>query len=178
MLLALFLGAGSSLTSGASFANELPTAQNATAPRKALQLDPLRNPTKSFPRTLDLKQNGRLLEFCPDNTCDGFVSSRDVSVATLKDFAYLYIYFFSDFSYLSEWRTHSVAKDAATRVLYKAAYRECKSGSDREAARGVLLSLSRGGKIKRIFVRYGENRRNVAPEDISKEVSKKSASTR
>jgi hypothetical protein len=113
------------------------------------------------------------LEFCPDNTCHGFVASRGVSVAVLKDFAYLYVYFFSQYIYLPEWRMHPESKDAARRVLSKPQYYTCKSDSDREAARCVLLDLSRHGRIKLIFIRYDEGRRNVVPQDVSKELSEK-----
>jgi hypothetical protein len=56
--------------------------------------DPMKQLSISFPGAVELKNKGRLLEFCPDNTCHGFATSRDVSVTTLKDFAYLYVYFF------------------------------------------------------------------------------------
>lgn len=136
------------------------------------QFDPLKCLTSSFPSSVSVKRKGHLLEFCPDNTCHGFVSSANVSAVALKDFAYLYIYFFSDYVYLPDWRNHPDAKVAAERVLSKLEYRHCKAENDRETARCVLLDLSRGGKIKLIFVRYDENRRNVVPEDVAEELSK------
>ena len=80
-------------------------AQNDTKPT-----DPLQQLMKAFPKTIELKNHGRLLEFCPDGTCDGFVSSGNISVATLRDFAYLYVYFFSDYTYLDDWRKTDDAK--------------------------------------------------------------------
>jgi len=148
------------------------TEQDANDSPAVAHSDPLAYLTKSFPHTVQFKQNGHLLEFCPDNTCDGFVSSKVVPVATIKDFAYLYIYFFSEYTYLSDWRSHADAKDAVARLLSKPQYRGCRNENNREAARCVLLDLSRGGRIKLIFVRYDENRRNVVPEDIAKELSK------
>jgi hypothetical protein len=53
------------------------------------QFDPLKQITSTFPKSIAFKKNGKLLEFCPDNTCHGFSASDNVSVATLKDFAYL-----------------------------------------------------------------------------------------
>jgi len=64
--------------------------------------DPLRQITSSFPGSVKLNEKRRVMEFCPDETCDGFVASSDVSVATLKDFAYLYIYFFSEYLVYSQ----------------------------------------------------------------------------
>ncbi len=138
----------------------------------AQQFDPLTKLSSSFPQSIALKQNGHLLEFCPDNTCHGFVSSSDVPVAVLKDFAFLYIYFFSGYTYLPEWRIHPEAKRVAQRILAKPEYRKCKDESDLQSARCVLLDLARNHRIKLIFVRYDEHQRNVVPEDITKELSK------
>jgi hypothetical protein len=133
--------------------------------------DPLRHITSSFPKTIELKNKGKLLEFCPDNTCDGFVAADPISVGTLKDFAYLYIYFFSDYYVLQDWRTQEEPRKGAESVLSKPEYRRCRGENGREAARCVLLDLSRGGRIKLIFIRYDENQRNVVHKDITKELS-------
>jgi hypothetical protein len=58
------------------------------------EFDPLPNLQAAFPGSIALKAKGHLVEFCSDNTCDGFVSSADVPLAELKDFAYLYVHFF------------------------------------------------------------------------------------
>jgi hypothetical protein len=150
-----------------------PQQQTAVESGHAL-FDPLETVTASFPRSIKLKNRGRLLEFCPDETCDEFVASNDVSVATMKDFAYLYIYYFSDYLvYLPEWRNHNDAKNTAERVLSKPEYRSCKKDDSREAARCVLLELSRNGKIKLLSIRYDEGARNVVPENIAEQLSEK-----
>jgi hypothetical protein len=130
----------------------------------------------SWPAEVTLKDKGHLLEICPDNTCDGFVSSANVPVAELRDFAYLYIYYFSDYVDLPAWRSNAEAKNAAEHILSKPEYRNCKNQSDLESARYVLLDLSGGGRIKLIFVRYDENARNIVPMDIHKELLKKPGS--
>jgi hypothetical protein len=144
-----------------------PDAKSQPAPSE----DPLSYVTKAFPESIEVKHGGHSLEFCPDNTCDGFASANGVPVPTLKDFAYLYIYFFSDFTYLPGWRKHTDARDAALQLLSKPEYRTCQNANAREAARCVLLQLSRGGKIKLIFVRYDEHQRSVMPRDIRKVLS-------
>jgi len=63
--------------------------------------DPLKVVTSSFPGSVKVSEKRRLVEFCPDETCDGFLGSGAVLVDTLKDFAYLYIYFFFGLSRLS-----------------------------------------------------------------------------
>lgn len=131
--------------------------------------------TSTFPDTVELKDKGRLLEFCPDGTCDGFVTSGNVSVATLKDFAYLYVYFFSDYTFLGEWRSKDEAKKTAESVLSKSEYRNCKNENSREAARCVLGKLSTAGRIRLIFVRYDEGERHAVPRNIADRLSEKSS---
>jgi len=137
--------------------------------------DPLAQLTKSFPKTIEIKNISnakRVLEFCPDNTCDGFVASQEVSVATLKEFVYLFEYFFSGFIYLEDWRRLDEAKNTAGLVLGNPAYRNCANDDRRAAARCVLLKLSKNGKIKLIFISYDEGQRNVVPENIAEQLSK------
>jgi len=133
--------------------------------------DPLQQLTSSFPGTVELKNKGRLLEFCPDGTCDGFVTSGSVSAVALKDFAYLYVYFFSDYTFLGNWRNKGQAKKTAERVLSKPEYRNCKNEISREAARCVLRDVSRNGRIRLIFVRYDEGQRNVVRRNIDEQLS-------
>ncbi len=160
-------------TAGPVYARPNLPPQNAQAQPDSTPLNPLKYLASSWPADVTLKDKGHLLEICPDNTCDGFVSAANVPAAVLKDFAYLYIYYFSDFVYLPEWRSHADAKNAAERVLSKPEYRNCKNQSDREAARCVLLDHSRGGRISLIYIDYDENARNVVPMNIHKELSKK-----
>jgi hypothetical protein len=138
---------------------------------KSKSFDPLTQITSAFPKSIEIKDKPRLIEFCPDNTCDAFATSDSVSLATLKDFAYLYIYFFSDFYVLQEWRGHDEAKETSERVLSKPEYRNCRKESSREAARCVLLDLSRNGKTRLLFINYDEGQRNVTRENIAKHLS-------
>lgn len=133
--------------------------------------DPLNALTSTFPKTIEIKNKGKLVEFCPDNTCDGFAASNDVSLAMLKDFAYLYEYFFSDYYVLDKWRDKDEAKNTAEDVLSKAEYLSCRKGTSRESARCVLLNLSQDRKIKLLFVRYDENKRNVVVKNISEKIA-------
>jgi len=133
--------------------------------------DPLLSLSSAFRKSINLKNGGHLLEFCPDGTCDGFVSSAEMSVNTLKDIAYLYEYFFSDYTFLDEWRAQQDSKNTADRVLSKAEYQHCKGGSDRETARCVLLTFSRNGRVRLIFVRYDEGHRGEIRGDLTKQLS-------
>jgi hypothetical protein len=150
--------------------------QSVSIESKDASSDPLRQVTAAFPGSVKFKEKQRVLEFCPDNTCDGFVTSQKVSVSTLKDFAYLYIYFFSGYVELPEWRDNAEAKNTADRVLSRSVYAKCKNENRINAATCILLSLSQKGAVKLVFVRYDEGKRNVVPEDIVKELSEKKAS--
>jgi len=161
------------LAVGPGHAESSPAVQNVRTGPDDTQFNALNCLTSAFPKSVTIKKNGHLLEFCPDNTCDGFVSSSDVPVAELRDFAYLYIYYFSDFTYLSGWRNSKEARNAAERVLSKSEYGDCKGKSARQTARCALLGLTRKGRIKLIFVRYDENQRNVVPVDIRKELAER-----
>lgn len=137
--------------------------------------DPLRVIAQSFPKTMEFKDKGRVLEFCPDNTCDGFVRSERVPTAELKDFAFLCAYFFSDYVYLEDFRRREAARLTAENILSRSAYRDCRGKTAKESARCVLLALSRNGRIRLIFVRYDENQRNVVNENIVEHLGKKKA---
>jgi hypothetical protein len=137
-------------------------------------LDPLKQVTSSFPQSIKLNQSKRILEFCPDfDTCDAFVAAPTVSIATLKDFAYLYVYFFSDYFDLPQWRERPEARASAQRVLSQPEYRNCKRDGEFDTARCVLLGLSQKGGIRLEFVRYDEGARNVVRRDVVKELSEK-----
>jgi hypothetical protein len=134
---------------------------------------PLASLTASFPGSLKYKNHGKVLEFCPDNTCHGFSASKNVPRVELEDFAFLYIYYYSDYYALPEWRTKEQVTKTADQLLSKPSYRQCQKGTARESARCILLNLSSKGKIRLLFIRYDEGKRNVVPEDIREEVTEK-----
>jgi hypothetical protein len=176
-LLAAALGSWPEAFAGFNEARPSPAQQTPSAAANDASFDPLQEIKNSFPGSIKLSEKRRLLEFCPDETCDGFLASNDVSMATLKDFAYLYIYYFSDYLvYLPEWRQHDDATRAAEGVLSKPEYRNCRKDYGREASRCVLLDLSRGGRIKLLFIRYDEGQRNVVHENIADKLIEKKGS--
>ena len=138
----------------------------------AKESDPIKQLQKSFPHTVELKNHGKLLEFCPDGTCDGFVTSGNVPIPTLSDFAYLYVFFFSDNVVLDDWWRTQDARKTTEGVLAKNQYRKCANTDPLEAARCVLRDSSRGGRIRLIFVRYDEGERVAVPEDLAEELAK------
>jgi hypothetical protein len=142
------------------------------------RFDPLQEVQKAFPDTVEIKDHGKLLEFCPDGTCDGFVTSGNVSLSTLKDFAYLYVYFFSDNLTLDDWKRTEGAKETADRVLGQNQYLACKNADRREAARCILRDLSSNGRIRLIFVRYDEGERHAVRENLQERLANSAGSSR
>lgn len=140
--------------------------------------NPLTELAAAFPDTIGIKNKGHLLEFCPDGTCDGFVVTGSMPVNTLRDFAYLFEYFFSDYTYLDEWRARPGPRNAVGRVLSKPEYRDCKRNTARETARCILVDLSRDDHVKLIFVRYDEGERHSVPMDLAKQLSDKKPITK
>lgn len=140
-------------------------------PNSKAEPDPLKQLTATFPNSVHYRDHGRVLDFCPDNTCHGFSALYSVPGGSLRDFAFLYVYYFSDYYALPEWRTNEQVKLATGRVLAKPSYRGCKKETDRESARCVLLTLSGQGKVKLFFIRYDEGKRNVVQEDIREQIS-------
>jgi hypothetical protein len=142
------------------------------------QPDPLQQLQKAFPDTVELKDHGKLLEFCPDGTCDGFVTSGNVPLPTLRDFAYLFVFFFSDNVTLDDWRGTEDAKKTAARVLGQTGYLACKNVDSREEARCVLRDLSRNDRIRLIFVRYDEGERHAVRQDLREKLSGRAGPSR
>lgn len=130
--------------------------------------DPIRVISKSFQDIkVQTEANGKQsVEFCPDNTCDFFLARRDISLESLKDFAYIYIYFFSDYDVLEKWRSGEEHAKLAQQILLKPIYKNCKGKTDEESARCLLRRLSREDRIGLYFVRYDEHERNVSPVNI------------
>jgi hypothetical protein len=111
------------------------------------------------------------IEFCPDNTCDFFLARRKIASESLKDFAFIYEYFFSDYYVLEEWRRGEEPGKRAQRILSSPAYKSCAGRTDEESARCVLRLLSREGQIRLYFVRYDEGERNVVPVKLEEAIA-------
>jgi hypothetical protein len=149
-------------------------AMNAQSPQTKLALSPdspLWQLAHTFPKSIEFKNNGRLIEFCPDNTCDAFSAQEVVPKSSLEDLVYLYEFYFSDFAYLEDWRAEPKARAVAELVLAKPEYGLCHAESGITAARCVAKEISSKGRVRLLFVRYDEHRRNVVPRNLSQELS-------
>lgn len=131
------------------------------------EVSPLQEIQKSFPDSIHMGVDGeRSIEFCPDNTCDLFTANQKVPLETLEDFAYLFVYFFSDYYVLDQWRGREESMLVAGRILSKAAYHVCKMGTEEESARCLLRHLSEKNQIQLYAVRYDEKTRGLVHKNV------------
>ncbi len=125
---------------------------------------PLAEIERTFPGSLHAKAGKRhAIEFCPDNTCDSFVGDESVSRREMADFAYLYLFYFSDYFVLEGWRSDGEAGRIARGILARSQYAACRGEGESERARCVVRRLARGGRIRLYGVRYDEERRTREP---------------
>ncbi|MDA1325908.1 MAG: hypothetical protein O3C34_14320 [Proteobacteria bacterium] len=116
------------------------------------------------------KKNGKFtIEFCPDNTSDGFESSLDSSIEDLRNFAYLYLFYFSGYNFFESWRQQDFPNRVAQQILLSQRYSDCSGKSDKDTAGCILRSLAQTKGMKLYFVRYDEGARNVGPLDVTEE---------
>ncbi|MBF0427703.1 MAG: hypothetical protein HQL94_02160 [Magnetococcales bacterium] len=101
------------------------------------------------------------VEFCPDNTCELFITKRSISNETLRDFVFLYLYFFSKYYVLSEWRSEGDAFGSITYIMKKYKGYPCAKKSNIIMAQCLLRKLAKSHAIHLYFVRYDENERHA-----------------
>jgi hypothetical protein len=125
---------------------------------------------KSYPKQFEVKKKEKLIiEFCPDNTCDMFEANKQILPETFVDFVYIYLYFFSDYYVLDEWRTSAEEILMVGNILKRPSYSLCKKSTPGETASCLLRYLSQKNKIRLYSIRYDEGTRNVVRLDVQKE---------
>jgi len=113
------------------------------------------------------------LEYCPDNTCERFGSVIGVSKEELVDFGFLYLFFFGDYIYLEQWRQFGDHRKTATEILNKVEYSRFSGAYEVNKAKQILLHLSRGDRIRVIFIRYDEGEKAVSPISLNEVLIRK-----
>lgn len=119
-----------------------------------------------------VQSTGAVVEFCPDNTCEVFQSLGKQNKSPVAHFAYLYLYYVSDYAVLSEVRKSPEAKRAAERLLSQIGKHACASSSQIETIKCVLRHLAKQHSISLTFVRYDEQVRSAGPMDLEPELSR------
>jgi len=75
---------------------------------------------------------GATVEYCPDNTCEVFRGQGEKKKLPVSDFAYLYLYYVSDYVMLLEVRKSHEARHAAEQLLNRIGKSTCDQGSQIE----------------------------------------------
>jgi len=129
--------------------------------------NPLSQLQERFPDSIKIHTDKRQsLEFCPDNTCDLFVTKRSTSVRQLSDFALLYLFFFSDYFVLADWRAEDAAKGSVAEVLKKYQGDKCANNSDEVTAQCLLRNWAARSAIRLYWVRFDERGRHLQARSI------------
>lgn len=129
--------------------------------------NPLSQLQERFPDSIKIHADARQsLEFCPDNTCDLFVTKSSTSVGQLSDFALLYLFFFSDYLVLADWRAEDSAKGSVVEVLKKYQGDKCANNSDVVTAQCLLRNWSTRSAIRLYWVRFDERGRHLQARSI------------
>ncbi len=120
-----------------------------------------------FPDSVKFQTDKRLsMEFCPDNTCDLFETKRSTSVEALSDFAFLYLYFFSDYFVLVDWRAEDAARNTASVLLKKYSADKCANSSEMVIAQCLLRDWAKRSEIRLYWVRHDEKGRHLQARSI------------
>jgi len=118
-------------------------------------------------KDVEIRSRGTMsIEYCPDNTCDGFVgSTRGATIENLADFAHIYLFYVSRYVYLEDARL----KPNARALVIEALQRHtdgCPSSPELAAARCVLEKISEEDDVRVVSVRFDENTRTENVVDL------------
>lgn len=119
---------------------------------------------RAFPRSVEVGA-GALpprIQFCPDNTCEAFISGG-ASREELSDFAFLFVFYFSEYRVLDAWRAGEVASLLAERVIAQRANTACPAQTGREAARCILRNMASRRDVRIEGTRFDEGVRATFP---------------
>jgi hypothetical protein len=106
----------------------------------------------------------RVLEYCPDNTCERFSAPSRVSEATLSEFAFLYLASASTYTGLEPFRSREAPPRVASIVAAHSA--ACPGRQQPQLTACVLLTLQKASGIQVHFVRHDEGVEAVTPVSL------------
>jgi hypothetical protein len=113
-------------------------------------------------------RNTSWAEYCPDNTCDVIRFRRKVDKRWLATLAVAYFFYFSDYSYLRDWR--NAENTTRADVLLNAGARSCGPAEGRGLARCLLLKARQAG-LESLFIRYDEGKTIVQKVDLLEQLN-------
>ncbi len=120
-----------------------------------------------FSDTISIREaGGGSVEFCPDNTCETFTSSKAGSGKAVCDFGYLYLFYVSRYSMLDTVRRSPTVRSGAYQLLKRYSAGRCKEKEQGAMVRCVLRYLTRQSSIEISFVRFDEHYRSEQRVDL------------
>jgi hypothetical protein len=129
--------------------------------KRIVNTDAYRQINAGFPGALTIEGGAcRAIEFCPDNTCDAFYAGNHGSPEDLMEYVYVYLFWFSDYFVLQEWRASSDARRVMAHILDAPRNAGCRRPVEKETARCVLRKMAARQKIRVATVRYDEGTRS------------------
>jgi hypothetical protein len=111
-----------------------------------------------------------MVRYCPDNTCESFTGAKQSDAGDVADFALLYLWRVSDYTYLSSWRERPMP--AALRDVLGRHERACRLGSEGEMTACTLRRLAQTSNLGVSLVRYDEGRANEERVDLEQELGR------
>ena len=106
-----------------------------------------------------------VLRYCPDNTCEAFKGTQRARQADVAEFALLYLWGISDYTYLTGWH-NAPTPPAVTEALHRQDA-NCSHAQDRQRLACALRALAKAAGIRAFVVRYDEG--DVVEEEIDLE---------
>lgn len=124
--------------------------------------------------TFNFSHAAKMASYCPDNTCEVVRVPAYVSMNQAKYIFAAYLFLYSDYFYLKDWKMRNDVKI----VLYKESekYTDKRDGHDIMEMRCKFLETFRKNNVKIFFVRHDEgftSRKEIASQIMSDAVCKK-----
>lgn len=103
---------------------------------------------------LNTDKQESIFRFCPDNTCNVLVINDRINNDSLVDLGVLYLYYFSEYIYLKEWRGNDKVSEKIKNMLLRYG---CNTGNDQDKAVCVINKILNDAQLSLFFIRYDES---------------------
>jgi hypothetical protein len=114
-------------------------------------------------------QNKHVVEYCPDNTCEVFsAAERDSSsIQKLTNFAYIYLYYVSDYIYLEDFRDKG---NVYINNIVDINAEGCPIEKEADKIKCTIRKLFSKNGIEIKFIRYDEMQRSEVSVNLEAEL--------
>lgn len=94
--------------------------------------------------------------YCPDNTCEYLIISRNVNEDVAKKLMFAYLVYMSRYIYVREWQEAMKANQDATDILRSLALTRCRNDDAFEVVKCRFKVMNDRGQLQVYFVRFDE----------------------